>query len=914
VDYYMGIKLNEIPSTDRLRISLVQPTGAHVSGSPYDCDSSPCRITVDDTGQGWHTYKVDRFNAAGSLFSTTNWKTLYVRPVATEGQPFPSRPATPKMLAVAYGTGGGAKANRFIANRFDVRIAGGNPVPFNPNIHYLQYKDLSGFYHSGEYWKVREFMEGQGADYEDVFLHSSIDHGNTQAWTKINKFGEDQWNAQSVPTKGVMIDAGGTFTDETVDAWDDDGPDVPIGNNTIYWGYPEPFDLINLVIGTSRTGGSVSWQYCSAKTGSTCDTWSTLSVTDNSSGFSTAASSTPVTVTWTPPANWKHVIINGSKSSFFVRATVTGASVTPSLTKTYGDEWFVYYDPISITNITNSGTPTITTGTAHGYVVGDMIKVNGTTGGWTTAFTSSSTFNYFRVTSVPTSTTFVVTAATTSLGAYPGGMTAQTRREPGWDPTDPNIITVADTYLYNPTPPAGSAARFRYRSRMRNFWASGNDSYLANEHPKDGDGNSYYGRYLATQFLITLNNGVYNGAMLDNGDSIPENVTPFDYFDWVQPYSHIARRAEMGEAMHQLREYIHDNGFPDAWVFSNVAFQRASVCFQIDGCFFENEIKAQDDYDYADTTGTDGDLLATFDTCSDPLINTMGSTCFYVVQNNETLDPVTGSTQTWSDRADRRPILSYALFLIGWNGDATTGFSMNAHGFNYGQDDDFYYMCCDMVTTSAITGHPSNNQTFDISDISQFWNPASLEMAMVLGDPPDAEYFGITSRTNYTVTTNGAITRNWPIGTKARLRKIGHQGAIPINRDRLLWQSIWFDGMAANIGTPSDPDPTTGRFTAWKTPAEYGGTSGSRNMKMRLYTNGIVVIRPGGGINAVRMGECSTNAIALGGTYYRLHADNKTEATPYTTIKLRENEAFIGLLSPTDEVTEVPAWQQNTCP
>lgn len=279
---------------------------------------------------------------------------------------------------------------------------------------------------------------------------------------------------------------------------------------------------------------------------------------------------------------------------------------------------------------------------------------------------------------------------------------------------------------------------------------------------------------------------------------------------------------------------------------------------------------------------------------------------------------------TGYDKADRRPIACLATHYIGWNGDPTVGFSWNAHGATYSQDDDFYYMTADTVLTSAITADSkSAAKSFTLSDTSQLWSNGtggwpSPEMALIIGEPPLADYIGVSSLSGLTINTTSAITNSWPIGTTVRVRKLGHQAKNAFPRDRLLWQSIWFEAMATDIGVPVDPDPTTGRNLACATPATYGGPAGSLNMYMREYTQGIVVLRPintgASSTRTLRQNTCSTNAQSPGGTYYRLHADGKTEAAPYTTIKLREGEAFIGLTNPTAQVTEVPAWQQNTCP
>lgn len=925
--YSVGVKLDSHPDTDSVRISVVQPNGSHVVGSPYRCWSSPCQIYVDDTGMGSHTFRIERLNASEGVIGTADWSPLKTTQVALAGTPVPEKPALPKLMAVAYGSSG-PLADKFVGTRFDIRIAGGNPRSYNPAIKYSQYRDGSGFYYAGEYWTYRLWMESKGWSYEAGLLHAYVDHGNVQAWTKVNKFGEDQWNSINKPSKGVMIWNGTTFLtgpadpadnqptpDHSQAAWNTTTGDVPLGNGTLYIGYPEPFDLVNVVASAARTGGSVVWEYCSAAAAGVCTTWSTLGVTDPSAGFSATAGPVVRTITFTPPGNWTAVSVNNSKPSFYIRAVVSGASTTPILSRVYGDEWNTYGPMVNVTNISSNLTsPTVTTGGAHGYVPGDVVNIAGLTGGWATAIDQ-----WERVTSVPDSTHFVIGANTSSLGAYPGGsVMVQNRDERGWDPSDANIVTVAGGYQYNPTPPPTATAKFRYQSRVRSFFASTNDQFMFNDNAKDSGGIVYWGRYLAEGTVSKLHNGAYNGMMLDNADAIPENVWIYNDLDWADKpytYSSILIRNKKATAVGQLRSYLR-SFHPDAVLGGNATYRTASICAAMDFCLLENRITAGSQYNFGETANVDGDPIVMFDTVGDPAVNPHCSVAYVAVWSSDTLDPLdSANVQYWFDKADRRPMLALGTFYTGWNGDPCMGFAWNAHTFTYSQDDDFYYMAGDTTLTSPITGHLSNLQSFTIADTSQLWsNLAGMEMAMVIGEPPNADYVGVASWSGNTINTNGAVIHSWPVGTKVRVRKIGHQGSTPIPWERLLWPSIWFPAMAVSLGTPVDPTPG-GRKLAWKTPAEYGGAAGSANMSLREYTNGIVVIRPLADARTVaRMNGCSTNAMDLGGAYYRLHVDGKTEAAPYTSIKLREGEAFIGLKSPTAKATEVPAWQQNTCP
>ena len=48
-------------------------------------------------------------------------------------------------------------------------------------------------------------------------------------------------------------------------------------------------------------------------------------------------------VKFNPPSNWKPTVVNGSRSKYWVRMSVTGATTSPVLSKVFGDDWFSHY-------------------------------------------------------------------------------------------------------------------------------------------------------------------------------------------------------------------------------------------------------------------------------------------------------------------------------------------------------------------------------------------------------------------------------------------------------------------------------------------------------------------------------------------------------------------------------------------
>lgn len=943
--YSFGLNFAAYPGTDSARISVIQPTGIHVAGSPYRCWATPCQVWLEDTGMGMHTYRIERLNSSGAVIAGTDWKPLKTTAVAAIAVPAPPRTGTLPLIGVPYWHSSD-RADEFLATRLDYRIAGGegqpspnsNPLTYNPNMIWAYYLDLASYNYNAEYWSVRDHSVANSWPYEDYVMHSDKDHGNSQAWTFVNRFGDDERFGTAAAKKGVMIwngtaflagpddpDVSGTVAtpDHSMAAFNAATGDVPIGNgHTMYIGSPEPFDLVNVVVGTAQSGGSVTWEYYNGSG------WVTLSVAGASAAFAASGQAT-----FTPPSGWAVTAVNSSRSKFWIRATVSGSSTAPILSRVYGDEWYTYSSPVTISAISShSSDPTFTTPGAHGLIVGDMVKFGGTTGGWVAPLTAAASpgGGYWLVRTVPSSTTFTVRTINTSvLGAYPGSFTVHKRSERGWNSTSGTIVSVAGGYSYNPTPPATATARFRYQARMRSFYTSGTDWFLTNHHL--GSPVRYWGRYMAEKIVARLTPDAdfegFKGFMADNADAIPENISKdtFEHMEWPQygvpwvdtHYTDI--RDSMAEMFTELRDYVHAE-VPGAKIGGNAPFRSGNICFVLDFCLFENRMTAFIPYAYSETVNSVGADAAGYDTLADPDLNPLGSIGFMHCFSPDTLDPVDSSgNQYWYDKADRRPIGCLATHYIGWNGDATMGFGWNAGTTTYNTDDNYWFMCCDTVLTTSITADTSGaTKTFNVADTSMYWNPGSLELALVIGDPPNADFIGVNSWTGNTITTTSAIVNSWPSDTLVRARKIGHQATTILPRERLLFQSQWFEAMATDIGVPDSMGHNGGlRDLVWKTPAEYGGATGSLNMHRRDYTLGIVIVRPTNTAvetnRAARMNGCS-DKMALGGTYYRLHADGNTEATPYTEIGLREGEAFIGLKTATAKVTEVPAWQQNTCP
>jgi hypothetical protein len=530
--YSISASLSSVATADKFRISIVTPNGKHVIGSPYICAAAPCKGYVDDTGLGQHLYRVEWLNSSNVTVKDSGYKVLHTTQTAVTGVPAPPRVATTPPLEAAAYTWSGPLADKFVATRFDYRVDGlqGNPIPntdhlqYNPNIKWMKYKDSQTFSYEAEYWKVRDHAAAHGWPYEKYMLHCSIDHTNSNLWSRVHKFGVDETSTAGASTKGLMIWNGSTWVDETEDGWSTGTGDVPLGNNQVYWGYPEPYDQINVIIGTARSAGSVTWEYYRDSG------WTPLTVTDASTGFSATAGSTVYTISFTPPSDWAPVAVNGSRSKFFVRATIAGASTTPVLSRTYGDLWLT------------------------------------------------------------------------------GGL------ERGFDTTHAGVVNVAmsaanpDGFPYNPTPPAGSTAKFLYQSRIRSYWASTGDWFMISHFNEAVDGTVYYGKFLSDSMISRLTTDPkLNGVWFDNGDTFIQTIPwpdTYPYIDWpieTLPWvdtNYTPMRDQYAKMFTQIRNAIKAV-FPNAIVGANQSFRSGNVSFSMDLAHLENRMKPCVTYAYA---------------------------------------------------------------------------------------------------------------------------------------------------------------------------------------------------------------------------------------------------------------------------------------------------------------------------
>ena len=147
-----------------------------------------------------------------------------------------------------------------------------------------------------------------------------------------------RYSSNSTDTEGVAIskaflDDGGSFIDYTTEFGSAAANDCPLMpaveevDDAFYFGKTNKFKGLNLNIGTAGVGNTIVWEYWDGSA------WSSLTVTDTTTGFTVAGSNT---VLFTPPDDWASSFINSSQQ-YWIRSRVNVAAFTtqPLLTDGY---------------------------------------------------------------------------------------------------------------------------------------------------------------------------------------------------------------------------------------------------------------------------------------------------------------------------------------------------------------------------------------------------------------------------------------------------------------------------------------------------------------------------------------------------------------------------------------------------
>jgi hypothetical protein len=276
-----------------------------------------------------------------------------------------------------------------------------------------------------------------------------------------------------------------------------------------------------------------------------------------------------------------------------------------------------------------------------------------------------------------------------------GGVSAQAR---GWSYTDLNRMNVGMGNLeYNPNPPAGASAKFRYQARTNvGFWAyngaAGNPANIQN-------GKRTWGLHSTDLAISHVQTNGFNGMMFDNGTAVPNISSPpnalLTLSDWsgtTYLNDQIAQLHQETQDLHSLFGYsfrVMTNTYTLAFAYgADVDFIEA-----FNWAHFSNNTHFDATYD--PTSG----MSASFDGFADA--NNPNRTTGVMMTMDNVLDGL-GVGQVWYpwERGNRGPIIALATYLMGAN--SNTMFEYNSLEYIYLDNDDFYYYSAPSTTTQPI--------------------------------------------------------------------------------------------------------------------------------------------------------------------------------------------------------------------
>lgn len=208
------------------------------------------------------------------------------------------------------------------------------------------YFDAESALGGGPFLDWLSYADDNGLDRESAFYHVAANKtvsdfgsygtsGDGQSVRRNNKF----WKVW-VSTSGDSV-----FSDKTLSAYDATTADVTLGstiNDSLYLGWPDLFNEVNVEISTAGSSYAFSVEYSSAVDGSKNVTaWTDVSgLTDGTAGGTVSGA-----VTWTLPSQsqWKSGKVNNSLRMRWVRLQVTGGNA-PIFSSVKGRDYATFND------------------------------------------------------------------------------------------------------------------------------------------------------------------------------------------------------------------------------------------------------------------------------------------------------------------------------------------------------------------------------------------------------------------------------------------------------------------------------------------------------------------------------------------------------------------------------------------
>ncbi len=429
----------------------------------------------------------------------------------------------------------------------------------------------------------------------------------------------------------------------------------------------------------------------------------------------------------------------------------------------------------------------------------------------------------------------------------------------GWSSTDSHRINVGLGNLeYNPNPPAGQSAKFKYQSRVL-FGFSANNLYGNHGDVQNGTHRTW-GEWLAHAAIIQTDEfpTFTSGLFLDDGASIPRvaaNAFPA-LSDYRGGGATIAEfRADQIATIGTTANVVKSRYGANYLTLTNTDVMNFGLSAK--GLFVEAAYSAAQiaNGQYKLAKAADGTVEGSwsFDACL-TANNPSNAVCNLMVFDNlfsgftGSLNATNGRWHSW-ERGLRGPMAALSSYYIGSN--SNTVFAYNTLGFSYFDNDDFWYYGASGSTTVAL---PANPLAATVTITGNFSNLVGLppttaigcgsQIAVRLGTLGEATCVTVLDSNH--LQTNFPTYNSYPAGTIVSYITNGHEATdnVPPMSQIFRWGS-WFPAMGVDIGSP-DPSGLNGgaRLVPWVDAATNTGVGSLANSSI---TAGVYTIGAGGG-------------------------------------------------------------------
>ena len=463
----------------------------------------------------------------------------------------------------------------------------------------------------------------------------------------------------------------------------------------------------------------------------------------------------------------------------------------------------------------------------------------------------------------------------------------------GWDKTAAGRVNVGLGPLeYNPNPPAGATARFRYQARFGGAWAMnlqfGNPANIQR-------GQRAWANYLIDKTLPTIRTVGANGIYFDDVEAAP-NIPAIRTGRSYTELAGLNLQTERIKTYTAARDYLRSQ-MPGAKVCTNTAtwdIAKEGDCFLAE---YAADTHTAGTFGYqviADKTAYNS---ATYDQVL-PQNNPSGTKGIFTAWDLNNDFVLNGQYVIW-DRANRGPMTGLSAYYIVANENTRFGYQTE-RGWVYYKTDEFAYVdtAPNFYTTAPLTADMNGSSVKYISgDFTSFpaeYNSPNARIFVKIGQT--GEVIPAFKVSNTQLGFADVLGNSYPAGTGIYFIREGHLMKDPLPpMDRMMWFCKWFPAAGVDIGVPDTASPGAGvRNMSWKSPAESGTALGVRR---RDFTRAVVLHAPGAWNLLGSVLAQQGTALPLGGTYYPLLANGKT-GPGVTSIRLRTAEGVVLMKSP----------------